>query len=215
VIVFSSSSFVLRHWGLNSGPIPFVILPTLFSEKFFQNRVSLTICLGWLQTVILLISAFWVTRITGVSHWHPAGVDFITIFLYTYIIWFGHSCPMTLSSPHFPPSPSSFQIVPLLLSYLFKLFNLGYTSEKNTQYLPFWVCLISLNMILLLYIHFVASNMISWMLFTHKKILCIYYIFFFFFWGDSHLNSELCTYKVGTLLREPHLHSILLWLLWW
>jgi hypothetical protein len=27
---------------------------------------------GWLQTMILLISAFWVTRITGMSHRHPA-----------------------------------------------------------------------------------------------------------------------------------------------
>jgi hypothetical protein len=27
---------------------------------------------GWLCTVILLISASWVTRITDVSHWHPA-----------------------------------------------------------------------------------------------------------------------------------------------
>jgi hypothetical protein len=30
--------------------------------------VSQTICLGWLQPMILLISAFWVARITGVSH---------------------------------------------------------------------------------------------------------------------------------------------------
>jgi hypothetical protein len=29
-----------------------------------------TICLGWLQTSILLISASWVARITGVSQWH-------------------------------------------------------------------------------------------------------------------------------------------------
>jgi hypothetical protein len=27
-----------------------------------------TICLGWLWTIILLISAFWVARIIGVSH---------------------------------------------------------------------------------------------------------------------------------------------------
>jgi hypothetical protein len=33
---------------------------------------SRTICLDWLQTVILLISASWVARITGVSHRHPA-----------------------------------------------------------------------------------------------------------------------------------------------
>jgi hypothetical protein len=31
-----------------------------------------TICLGWLPTTILLISAFWVARITGGSDWCPA-----------------------------------------------------------------------------------------------------------------------------------------------
>jgi hypothetical protein len=38
--------------------------------------VSSTICWGWLQIVILLISASWVARITGVSHWHPTSIDF-------------------------------------------------------------------------------------------------------------------------------------------
>jgi hypothetical protein len=31
-----------------------------------------TVCLGWLQTTILLISASWVARITGMSLWCPA-----------------------------------------------------------------------------------------------------------------------------------------------
>jgi hypothetical protein len=31
-----------------------------------------TICLVWLRTMILLISAFWVGKITGVSPQHPA-----------------------------------------------------------------------------------------------------------------------------------------------
>jgi hypothetical protein len=35
-----------------------------------------TICLGWLWTVILLMSAFWVVGITGMSHWCPALVNF-------------------------------------------------------------------------------------------------------------------------------------------
>jgi hypothetical protein len=43
-----------------------------FSWGFFRDRVSWTICPGWLQTSILLISASWVARITGVSHQHPA-----------------------------------------------------------------------------------------------------------------------------------------------
>jgi hypothetical protein len=33
--------------------------------------------LGWLWTTILLISASWVVRITGVSHQGPAILDFI------------------------------------------------------------------------------------------------------------------------------------------
>jgi hypothetical protein len=39
---------------------------------FFWDRVSWTICLGWLQTSILLIPVSWVARITGVSHWRLA-----------------------------------------------------------------------------------------------------------------------------------------------
>jgi hypothetical protein len=38
---------------------------------FFWDRVSQTICPGWLRKVILLISASWVARITGVSHQCP------------------------------------------------------------------------------------------------------------------------------------------------
>jgi hypothetical protein len=38
---------------------------------FFWDRVSWTICPGWPQTKILLISASWVARITEMSHWCP------------------------------------------------------------------------------------------------------------------------------------------------
>jgi hypothetical protein len=44
----------------------------LLCEGFFWDRVSWTICLVWLQTMILLISATWVARITGMSHQYPA-----------------------------------------------------------------------------------------------------------------------------------------------
>jgi hypothetical protein len=43
--------------------------PVLFCEGFFSNRVLQTICLGWLWTAVLLISASCVTSIAGVSHW--------------------------------------------------------------------------------------------------------------------------------------------------
>jgi hypothetical protein len=38
----------------------------------FQDRVLQTICSGWLQSAILLISASWVARITGMSNQHLA-----------------------------------------------------------------------------------------------------------------------------------------------
>jgi hypothetical protein len=54
--------------GLHLEPLhqPFIVM------SFFWDRVSWTICLGWLRTMILLISASWVARITGMSHRHPA-----------------------------------------------------------------------------------------------------------------------------------------------
>jgi hypothetical protein len=45
-------------------------MPGLFCFGYFQDRVSRTIFLGWIRTVILLISASQVARITGVSHQH-------------------------------------------------------------------------------------------------------------------------------------------------
>jgi hypothetical protein len=41
-------------------------------DRLFQDRVSGTICPGWLRTAILLIFASWVARIISVSHWHLA-----------------------------------------------------------------------------------------------------------------------------------------------
>jgi hypothetical protein len=37
-------------------------------DGFFQDRGSWTICLGWLWTAVLLISASWVARIISVSY---------------------------------------------------------------------------------------------------------------------------------------------------
>jgi hypothetical protein len=39
-----------------------------FHNRYFWDRVLQTICPGWLWTMILLISASWVARITGMSH---------------------------------------------------------------------------------------------------------------------------------------------------
>jgi hypothetical protein len=46
--------------------------PFLWFFFFFQDRVSKTICRGWLRTTILLISTSWEARLTGVSH-HLSG----------------------------------------------------------------------------------------------------------------------------------------------
>jgi hypothetical protein len=48
------------------------LLSSPFLWWVFSNRVSRTICLGWFQIAILLISASWVARITRVSHQHLA-----------------------------------------------------------------------------------------------------------------------------------------------
>jgi hypothetical protein len=43
----------------------------------------------------------------------------------------------------------------------------------------------------------------------------LHQLFFFFFnWRDWGLNWGLCACKAGTLLLEPQLQSILLWLFW-
>jgi hypothetical protein len=42
----------------------------------------------------------------------------------------------------------------------------------------------------------------------------IFFLFQYFFWWDWGLNSELCICKAATLLLEPHLQHMLLWLFW-
>jgi hypothetical protein len=54
-------AFTLRH-----------SISPIFCDGFFRDRVSGTICPGWLQTSILLISVSWVARIIGMSHLHLA-----------------------------------------------------------------------------------------------------------------------------------------------
>jgi hypothetical protein len=64
--------FILQYWGLNSGPSPWATPPALFLWRAFWDRVSRTICPGWLQTKSLLINTSWEAWITGVSHQHLA-----------------------------------------------------------------------------------------------------------------------------------------------
>jgi hypothetical protein len=57
----------LQYGGLNWGPAPWATLP-VFLCLVFQDRLFWTVCPGCLWTIILLISASWVAKITGVSH---------------------------------------------------------------------------------------------------------------------------------------------------
>jgi hypothetical protein len=57
---------------LNSEPSSWATPPAHFWDRFFWDRVSWTISLGWLWTAILLISASWVAKIIWVSHQCPA-----------------------------------------------------------------------------------------------------------------------------------------------
>jgi hypothetical protein len=61
---------LIPNWDLNSGPILWAtpLASPFFCHECFRDRVLQTICLGLFWTLILLISAFWVARITGVSH---------------------------------------------------------------------------------------------------------------------------------------------------
>jgi hypothetical protein len=70
------------YQGLNSGPPPWATPHVLFYDGLFWDRVLRTICPGWLQTTILLISVSWVTRITDVSYQCPASYyDFLKLVI--------------------------------------------------------------------------------------------------------------------------------------
>jgi hypothetical protein len=74
-LVFLFCFVFLQYWGLNSGPSSSATPPALFCVGYFWDRVS-----GWLWTVVLLISASWVARITCVSHQRPASALFLSMY---------------------------------------------------------------------------------------------------------------------------------------
>jgi hypothetical protein len=99
-----------------------------FCERFFRDKVLRTICLGWVQTMILLISVSWIARITGVicscwyflSNWNPMSV---------------------LISSHFPQrfSYSSFQVSDLILRSLMHLKLILIWGEKQISVFYMWI----------------------------------------------------------------------------
>jgi hypothetical protein len=61
--------FFLQYWGLNSGPTSLTTPPPFFFFFFciFLIGSHKLLAWGWLWTVILLVSASWVARITGMG----------------------------------------------------------------------------------------------------------------------------------------------------
>jgi hypothetical protein len=86
LIIFNSALFQFFFFfdtgvwtqGLNFEPLHWSFLVV----GFFRDKVWWTVWPGWLQTAILLITASWVARITGVSHWCLAVLN---IFIYSKI----------------------------------------------------------------------------------------------------------------------------------
>jgi hypothetical protein len=77
--------FFLKYWGfelraymLTHSTSPFFVM------GFFWGRILWTVCIGWLCTLILLISIFWIARIIGVNHRDPA----LYLLLNTYFLFF-------------------------------------------------------------------------------------------------------------------------------
>jgi hypothetical protein len=69
--------FFLSHWGLNSRCTFWATLPVLFVVGLKIESHKLFSWGAWNHD--LLISAFWVARIIGVSHQHMACSDFLII----------------------------------------------------------------------------------------------------------------------------------------
>jgi hypothetical protein len=78
-LFFEVSRLELRAYTLSHSTSPFCV-------RYFQDRVSCTICPGWFQTVILLISASWVARIIGVSHQRQPPAVFC-LFVCSVLFW--------------------------------------------------------------------------------------------------------------------------------
>jgi hypothetical protein len=81
--------FFPRYWGLNSWLSPWATPPALFLCRVFEIKSHRTICLGWLWTMIFLISASWVVRIIGVSHWYPGSTRYLSALFYSHMCHWG------------------------------------------------------------------------------------------------------------------------------
>jgi hypothetical protein len=53
------------------------------------------ICLGWLQITILMISASWEARITGMNQWYPARKDPIRLMQPNFLLVESQNIPLS------------------------------------------------------------------------------------------------------------------------
>jgi hypothetical protein len=70
-------------------------------KGFFKMGSHETICPGWLRTAILLISAFWIARITSVSHRCPAPTFTMPYNdLNAFVLWVPSHLTLNSNFPH-------------------------------------------------------------------------------------------------------------------
>jgi hypothetical protein len=68
LLIYLSFIYLFVVLGLELTAYTFSHSTSPFLDRIFQDRVSRTVCLDWLWTSILLVSASQVARITGMSH---------------------------------------------------------------------------------------------------------------------------------------------------
>jgi hypothetical protein len=104
---------------------------SFFLIGFFQDRISWTVCLGWLWTLLLLISASWVSRITGMSHQCLTAIGILTsppppgdfdLQLYFYRFWMVASHKTALWSQYPLTSLASVFYAHLAVGKIFSVF---------------------------------------------------------------------------------------------
>jgi hypothetical protein len=110
-----------------------------FVMVVFQDRFSQTICPRWPQTMILLISASWVVRITGMSHRRPAASSIFKEKEESLKCLGDISLLCSLGSRHFgfhPPAPTQSLLTPPFLKFSFPFYPTALPGEVRSRLCP-------------------------------------------------------------------------------
>jgi hypothetical protein len=102
--------FIWLGWGfelrvshlISKHSTTWVRLPALFCMGYFRGRILRTTFPRWLQIMIPLISAFWIARITDMSHRHLALLPFFITVPPCLGFETSVSCSIYLSGVFFP-----------------------------------------------------------------------------------------------------------------